>query len=150
MHTDVSLQKGYVLFFHLFFIQTERLDDPCILDLAFIIDASGSIKPYWEDVRKFAAGVAKLVNISSDGSHVGVVKFGETSKIEFGFNEGQNENTVVRNLLNLDPPVPGSRTMLHSALEKANDDLFNPQTNSFREDPNVRKVRRFISPLMEI
>ena len=150
MHTDVSLQKGYVLFFHLFFIQTERLDDPCILDLAFIIDASGSIEPYWEDVRKFAAGVAKLVNISSDGSHVGAVKFGETSKIEFGFNEGQNENTVVRNLLNLDPPVPGSRTMLHSALEKANDDLFNPQTNSFREDPNVRKVRRFISPLMEI
>lgn len=150
MHTDVSLQKGYVLFFHLFFIQTERLDDPCILDLAFIIDASGSIKPYWEDVRKFAAGVAKLVNISSDGSHVGVVKFGETSKIEFGFNEGQNENTVVRNLLNLEPPITGERTMLHSALEKANEELFNEQTNNFREDPNVRKVRRFISPLMEI
>lgn len=138
------------MFFPLFFIQTERLDDPCILDLAFIIDASGSIKPYWEDVRKFAAGVAKLVNISSDGSHVGVVKFGETSKIEFGFNEGQNENTVVRNLLNLEPPITGERTMLHSALEKANEELFNEQTNNFREDPNVRKVRRFISPLMEI
>ena len=132
---------------HLISIRIEQVDDPCILDLAFVLDASGSITPYWPDVRRFAAGVAGLLNVSSDGSHIAVEKFGEEASVEFGFNEGQDKTTVIRRILSLSGPVTGARTMLHKALNEANDDLFNEQTNSYgyRTDPSVRKVRQFVS-----
>ena len=120
------------------------MDDPCILDLAYIMDASGSITPYWNDVLRFAQGVASRVNISSDGTHLAVIKFGEESAVEFGFKDGTNEKSVIDKLGKLDPPEAGARTYLHKALRDANSKLFDEGTNEFqfREDPSVRKVRR--------
>lgn len=125
-----------------FSLPTERVDDPCILDLAFILDASGSIEFAWPGVREFVAGVTRLVNVSSEGTHVGVIKFGEDSKIEFGFNEGADKDAVVRRVLGLPGPVRFARTQLHLALIDANEKLFNEETNSYgyRKDPNIRKV----------
>ena len=123
---------------------TERVDDPCILDLAFILDASGSIELAWPDVRKFAAGVVDLVNVSSTGTHVGVIKFGADSEIVFGFNEGQDRDAVTRRIETLPKPRPFANTQMHKALNDANDKLFNEVTNTYgyRTEDNVRKVRQ--------
>lgn len=122
---------------------TERIDDPCILDLAFILDASGSIELAWPDVRRFVAGVVDLVNVSSAGTHVGIIKFGADSDIVFGFNEGQDKDAVIRRVLSLPGPIPSDNTQMHKALNDANDKLFDPVTNTygFRTEENVRKVR---------
>ena len=124
--------------------QTERVGDPCILDIAFVVDASGSIEPYWPDVRRFVAGVVDLVNVSSSGSHVALIKFGADSRIEFGFNEGQDKNTVINRVLGLSGPVPFANTQLHKGLNDANDKLFNEVTNTYgyRLESSVRKVRK--------
>ena len=80
---------------------TEKVEDPCILDLGFVLDASSSITNAWRDVRVFVTGVTKLPNVSTEGTHVGVIKFGTDSKIEFGFNDGQDTDTVVDKVLRL-------------------------------------------------
>lgn len=123
---------------------TERVDDPCILDLAFVLDASGSIELAWPDVRTFVAGVVDLVNVSSAGTHVSVTKFGADSNIEFGFNEGQDKDAVIRRVRTLSGPIPFANTQIHKALNDVNDKLFNEVTNTYgyRTDPSVRKVRQ--------
>ena len=125
------------------FCHAERIDDPCILDLAFILDASGSIENDWDTVKNFVAGVVDLVNVSSAGTHVAVIKFGSESKIEFDFNEGQDKDAVISSVRNLAKPITGDNTQLDKALKLANDMLFDAVTNShgFRTDENVRKVR---------
>ena len=126
------------------FYVTERVDDPCILDLAFVLDASASITRAWPDVRKFVAGVVDLVNVSSAGTHVAVIKFGIESDIVFGFNEGQDKDAVKLRVLSLPGPKPGANTQIHKALNDANDKLFDDVTNSYayRTASNVRKVRQ--------
>ena len=123
---------------------TERVDDPCILDLAFVLDASGSIEPAWSNVRRFVAGVVGLVNVSSTGTHVAVIKFGADSEIVFGFNDGQDKDAVIRRVLGLSGPRPFANTQIHKALNDANDVLFNEATNTYgyRTDDYIRKVRQ--------
>ena len=108
------------------------------------MDASGSIEPYWADVRRFVAGVVGLVNVSSTGSHVGLIKFGANSNIVFGFNEGQDKTTVINRVLSLSGPVMFDNTQIHKGLYNANDKLFNEVTNSYgyRPESSVRKVRK--------
>lgn len=133
--------NGFTLLCH-----TENIDDPCILDLAFILDASGSIEIAWPDVRRFVAGVVKLVNVSSAGTHVGVIKFGSNSDIVFGFNEGQDSDAVVRRVLSLSGPIRFDNTQIHLGLQDANDKLFSTtyQDNvyGYRPEEEVRKVRQ--------
>ena len=116
------------------FSPTEKVDDPCILDLGFVLDASSSITNAWRDVRVFVAGVTKLLNVSAEGTHVGVIKF--------GFNEGQDTDTVVDKVLRLPGPVPGANTQLHLGLRDATEKPYNEETNSYgyRKDPRVRKI----------
>jgi len=130
--------NGNALFCH-----AERIDDPCILDLAFILDASGSIKNDWKNVQNFVAGVVKLVNVSSTGTHVAAIKFGSESNIEFDFNEGQDKDAVISRVLSLAPPITSDNTQLHKALNDTNDKLFDAVNNNrgFRTDESVRKVR---------
>ena len=129
--------KGIVLLCH-----TERVDDPCILDLAFILDASGSITNAWPNVRRFVAGVVDLVNVSTAGTHVGMVQFGSESKIVLGFNEGQDKDAVIRKALSLSPPIQFDNTQLHKGLDDANGELFNEEDNDYgyRPEKDVRKV----------
>lgn len=128
--------NGFALLCH-----TEKIDDPCILDLAFILDASGSIENAWPDVRRFVAGVVKLVNVSSEGTHVGVIKFGSNSDVVFGFNEGQDSDAVVRRVLSLSGPIRFDNTQIHKALNDANDKLFQDPSFGYRPEKEVRKVR---------
>ncbi|XP_073235615.1 matrilin-4-like, partial [Porites lutea] len=114
--------------------------DPCILDLGFILDASGSITFAWPGVRQFVANVVRQVNVSADGSHIGVIKFGADSNVEFGFSEGQDKDAVINRVLNLAGPKPFANTQLHLGIKDANEKLFNNATGSYRTDPSVRKV----------
>lgn len=83
------------------------------------------------------------MNVSSEGTHVAVTKFGADANIVFGFNEGQDKNAVINRVLNLPGPVPFANTQIHKALNLVNDDLFNEATNTYgyRTDASVRKVR---------
>ena len=121
----------------------ENPGDPCILDLGFILDASGSITFAWPGVRQFVANVVRQVNVSADGSHIGVIKFGADSNVEFGFSEGQDKDAVINRVLNLAGPKPFANTQLHLGIKDANEKLFNNATGSYRTDPSVRKVRPY-------
>ena len=123
---------------------TERVDDPCILDLAFVLDASGSIDKDWETVKDFVSGVVDLVNVSSAGTHVGIIQFGSESKIPLGFTDGQNKKAVKDKIRSLSDPKTSDRTRLDKALNDADDKLFNEEKNEYgyRPEKDVRKVRQ--------
>lgn len=111
------------------------------------MDASASITSAWSDVLNFVVGVTKLLNVSVAGTHVGVIKFGKTSNVEFGFNAGQDLGTVINRVRSLSGPVEGANTQLHLGLIDADEKLFNNETNpyGYREDPSVRKVEQTFS-----
>ena len=104
------------------------------------MDASGSITFAWPGVRQFVANVVRQVNVSADGSHIGVIKFGVHSNVEFGFSEGQDKDAVINRVLNLTGPKPFASSQLHLGIKDANEKLYNPTTGSYRTDPSVRKV----------
>ena len=149
--TDVYCNRKYCkkvknvtsVFFYIYIFSSSAEvlpDDPCILDLGFILDASGSITFAWPGVREFVANVIKHVNVSTDGSHIGIIKFGADSNVEFGFSEGQDRDTVIRRVLSLSGPKPFANTQLHLGIKDADEKLYNEATSSYRIDPSVRKV----------
>ena len=107
------------------------------------MDASGSITFAWPGVRQFVANVVRQVNVSADGSHIGVIKFGADSNVEFGFSEGQDQDAVINRVLNLAGPEPFANTQLHLGIKDADEKLYNEATSSYRTDPSVRKVRPY-------
>ena len=124
-----------------FLLPAEEVDDPCIIDLAFVLDASASITNDWENVKQFVAGVVRRVNVSVDGSHIAITQFGLDSTVVLTFSEGQNKDDVIRRVLALPGPKRGANTQLHLGLIDTEEKVFNEAANLYRTDPSVRKVR---------
>lgn len=74
----------------------------CKADVVFCVDNSGSIRDTnkegvdnWQLVINFIAALAEQVNINTDGTHVGLVDFGNRGYLEWDLNKYQNEAQVV-------------------------------------------------------
>ena len=61
-------------------------DCPTKLDLAFVLDSSGSIQYFneqsWADMLSFVAGVVARLDIGPDSVHVGVITFGSLAQVD--------------------------------------------------------------------
>lgn len=58
------------------------------MDIAFIVDASGSIgKRNWEKLEKFLVSITDDFNIGPSGTHVAVVTYSTEAVVEFDFNK---------------------------------------------------------------
>jgi hypothetical protein len=79
----------------------------CKLDLVFCLDNTGSIDfPHddnrapdeppanWKLIKDFCQDITKQLDISPDGSHVGLVDFGAKARIQFGLNNYQTQSEV--------------------------------------------------------
>jgi collagen type VI alpha len=80
----------------------------CKADVIFVIDNSGSIRDNdppggnnWKLMLDFVQALIGQVSVASDGTHVGVITFGERGYIEFDLNKYMTEgdaNAAVRSL----------------------------------------------------
>lgn len=74
----------------------------CKADVVFCVDNSGSIRDTeptgtdnWQLVLDFLVALASQLSISADGTHVGLVDFGERGYLEFDLNKYQTQSQVV-------------------------------------------------------
>lgn len=88
-----------MLVFEMIFLAT------CQIDLAFIVDTSGSIGYFnFIDMLGFMKKVTRGLNIGPGNSQVAVVSFSNTARLEFGFEEHQDHASLERamNFINYD------------------------------------------------
>ena len=117
-------------------------EDPnCIIDVGFVVDASGSVRDDWNVLLKFVTDVAQKINMRPGGSHIGLVYFGDNSAKVFDFNifdqTPYNEESILDQIRAIPRPGSRERTFINRGLRRANRELFRTQ---FGMRPEVRQV----------
>ena len=123
------------------FISFSTEDPNCKIDLALVVDASGSVRDDWDVLLRFLTDVSGKLNPGPDGTHIGMVIFGDSAVKIFDFREFDeetyNEAEVFSKITKTDRPLPGERTFINRGLRLANLELLREQ---FGMRPDVRKV----------
>lgn len=132
-----SLLSVHCLLRRLYF-KTDKDCSP-LLDIAFIIDSSGSIgRTNWERMKRFLKALVSKLDVSPSATHVAAVAYSNNPVVVMGFTGAQDTNEVNR----LFDGMPWQRgfTYTDKALQLADRDLFQT-SNGMR--PNVAKVKLF-------
>ncbi|XP_066928452.1 uncharacterized protein [Clytia hemisphaerica] len=109
-----------------------------IADVAFLIDASGSIREEYLAQLQFVQYVISSFGISKNTSHYGAIifsDFGTQTSLELKFNEVFDLEEIARRVERL--PYKGYRTRIDLAFDIANYQLFTPRGG---DRPGVRKI----------
>ena len=106
-------------------------------DYAFLVDASGSILPEeFLKLKQFIKGVVDYLFIGPALTHVGLIEYSISAKMQFSFTTSYDKEEIKR-LVDGVPHTAGI-TRIDLALKVAAEDLFTP-AGGMR--PNSRKVK---------
>lgn len=113
------------------------------IDLAFILDESGSIVDRnWEIMKDFTEALVQSFDISDQGTHVAALMFSNDAEVLIRFNDftGPNNNaeSVSRRIRSFGRSGIGGQTFINKALDLANSDVFT-EANGMR-GPETKKV----------
>ena len=117
------------------------------LDVAFIIDGSGSIRDAnptdqsydnWNLLLTFVANVADNLPVSVTGTHVGAVVFSDIGEVLFPLSRYTNRAAVRAAIL--DTSYPGGNTNTSGGLYLARTRVFSPQNGDRPNVPNIAIV----------
>ena len=107
-----------------------------MLDICFIVDSSGMIGLLnYEKLKAFLKALTYAFDISSEGTHIGVVLYSDIAKVEIKLND-YDEDVALRTAIG-DSPYLGKITRIDRALRTASERIFIPQ-NGLR--PGAKKV----------
>ena len=115
-----------------------------IVDLAFIVDSSGSIsRRNWALMREFLKEVVDEFDISPSGTHVAAVAYSTNPQVVFKFNTLQGARLNVGEVNKKLDRMPHQRgfTYIDRALRLADEQVFNVKDGMRRD---VTKVYLFI------
>lgn len=138
-----SLYCSISLIFGLWTLHFFSLDKECspLLDIAFIIDSSGSIgRMNWERTKRFVKAVISKLEVSPSAAHVAAISYSTNPRVVLRFNSFQG--TLQVNQVFDDMRWERGYTYTDKALLLADSELF--QT-SYGMRSNVKKVRRPLS-----
>ena len=112
-----------------------------MIDLAIVVDASGSVRDDWDTLLAFVAGVVQVINPGPGGSHIGVVQFGDNADKIFDFREFNedtyNEAAMLEKITSIRRPSAGERTFINRGLRLANRAVLRTE---FGMRPEVNQV----------
>ena len=112
-----------------------------MIDLALVVDASGSVRDDWNIQLNFIVDVVKKINLGPEGSHIGLVYFGDEATKSFDFTEFDktpyNEQEILQKILDIPRPREGERTYINRGLRLANRNVLRTQ---FGMRPDVKQV----------
>ncbi|XP_051501122.1 matrilin-3a [Myxocyprinus asiaticus] len=109
------------------------------LDLVFIIDSSRSVRPgEFEKVKIFLADMVDTLDIGPDATHVAVVNYASTVKIEFLLKHHLTKDTIKQAINRIEPLAAGTMTGL--AIKKAMDEAFTEKSGARPKSKNISKV----------
>ena len=110
------------------------------VDLAFIIDASGSIgAANFQKILKFVAKIVDAFEIRENGTHVGVIHYSDDAVLDFDFNKFKgnqlNRENIVKEINKIS--VTEGRTRIDKALMLAEKSLFTTEAGMRADKPKV-------------
>ena len=121
----------------MFFISDTKCNG--VLDLGFLVDASGSIRPQeWLKVIDFVKNLLDRFDVSKDGTHVGAITYSTIAELHLRFNtvKGKHYLQEVKNLLS-DMRLLNGFTFPYKALKLANEELFSSRGGMRTESKKV-------------
>lgn len=118
------------------------------IDLAFILDESGSIiDRNWEIIKKFTETLVQSFDVSDQGTHVAALMFSNVPEVLIRFNDFagsvNNAESVSRRIRSFGRSGTGGQTFINKALDLANNDIFT-EANGMR-GPEYKKVGNNVS-----
>ena len=121
------------------------------IDLAFILDESGSIvNRNWEIMKEFTETLIRNFEISDQGTHVAALMFSNDAEVLIRFNDftGANNNveSVARKVRSFPRSGIGGQTHINKALDLTNTDIFTEENGMRGRD--VQKVRNIVLLLL--
>ncbi|XP_044534828.1 collagen alpha-5(VI) chain [Gracilinanus agilis] len=98
--------------------QTERYRTGCIetekADIYFLIDGSGSVEAYFQEIKNFMIEVTQMFNVAPEKVRFGAVQYSSTNQREFGIGTYSNLVDLSKAILNI--RQLGHRTNTGAAL----------------------------------
>ena len=134
-------ETGPQLYITCFNFSLNKTDKDCspLVDIAFIIDSSGSIgRTNWERMKRFLKALVSRLDVSPSATHIAAIAYSTNPVVVMRFTGAQDTNEVNR----LFDGMVWQRgfTYTDKALQLADRDLFQT-ANGMR--PNVAKVKLF-------
>ncbi|KAG7249841.1 hypothetical protein CRUP_006411, partial [Coryphaenoides rupestris] len=109
------------------------------LDLVFIIDSSRSVRPgEFEKVKIFLADMVDTLDVGADATHVAVVNYASTVKIEFLLKDHLNKPNMKQAITRIEPLAAGTMTGL--AIKTAMNEAFTEQSGARPRSRKISKV----------
>ena len=112
--------QSFNLSFQIFTVDSQCESGP---DMAFILDASGSIGPYYKDIQIFVEAATKKILMKCTKLNAAIVLFGDEATVVKNFSQKFNLSEFL-SALHGAVPVPGSRTMTHKGLRVTSEKVF--------------------------
>ena len=107
-------------------------------DYGFLVDASGSILPdEFLKLKQFIKGVVDYLRIGPTYTHVGLIEYSRSAKMQFNFIESYDK-AEINTLVDAVPHTAGI-TRIDLALQVAAEQLFTLDVGGMRQ--NSRKVK---------
>ena len=112
------------------------------VDLAFLIDASGSLKDSFQDIQKFVKKVINAYKIGPDATHVAAISYSDDARVAFDFNTLKGKDLTKENLNKLVDKInaTGGKTRIDLALRKAATDIYSEKGGQRPGRPKVRSI----------
>ena len=109
-------------------------------DYSFLVDASGSILPEeFEKLKTFIKGVVNYLRIGPDLTHVGLIEYSRSAKMQFSFTTSFDKEEIKR--LVDDVPHTAGITRIDLALKVASEQLFTSEGGMRATSRKVKYVR---------
>ncbi|XP_078379291.1 matrilin-1-like isoform X2 [Oculina patagonica] len=126
----------FLLQLQVIFINTSAAVCPFAMDLAFLLDSSGSIgKENYQDMKGFMNEVIEQFHVSPTDTHVGVVSFSSSAKTEISFISPQNVDAIKSSVLKM--IYRGGSTRMDLGLNKTHVELFSARGQMRANVPHV-------------
>ena len=114
---------------HIFSVPDGSCDSVC--DIAFLLDASGSIeKEDYIKQKHFVTSVARHLGIGRNGPHYGIILFSYYARLNITFDQYYDQESFEKAVMNL--KHPGSVTRIDKGLKLAYDRLFTAKGKDYR------------------
>jgi len=105
------------------------------VDIAFLMDGSGSVKMNYIEEQKFVIGLAKAFGISESTSHAGVIQFSKKAKLTMKLNGPQDLDSFASGVMDIKPQR--LTTYIDRALVIARDEFFTVENGG---RPGLKKL----------
>lgn len=110
------------------------------MDIAFIIDSSGSIgRRNWERVKRFVKALVSKLDVSNSATRVAAIAYSTDAEVVMRFNDYQGTDEVNRGFDAM--TYQRGYTYTDKALQLADSDLFQTSNGMRLSVPKVRSRR---------